>query len=320
MTANAKQQQLEALRKAEEKLFSLDDATATRLAVMYDAARRELLNTLMDWYQKMGSPNTPDELRIVAGQVARIKEIERVIAKLGTDIAAYLKDQLPEAQTIGLENAEREIELMSKVLHTSVKREALFAGIDAQLAPMVEAVIGQIPGMVQPLAGQITFELQYSLTQGDSFDQIVQRLLAADLGPQGASFFRRGALSMELFSRRAVIDSNNASRQLVYERASERIGKIQKQAVAAIDDRTTDCCLRVHGQITDLDEPYKLTGTPRFADAMMFPAFHWRCRTSSVAYHPAFDVAAEGTAASTTAMKQSARKQLNKNEADASGG
>ena len=63
----------------------------------------------------------------------------------------------------------------------------------------------------------------------------------------------------------------------------------QKQAVAAIDSRTTDCCLRVHGQIVELDEPFHLTGTPRFADDMDWPGFHWYCRTSGVLYQPEFD-------------------------------
>ncbi len=317
---NARQQQIDALRAAEATLASLDDATAARLANLYDAARRELMSTLMDWYQKMGSPNTPDELRIVAGQVARIKEIEARIKQLSTDVAEYLSDQIPASMDIGLSNAERDVELLSKTLRTNVKREALFAGIDPQLASVVESVVARIPGIVEPLAQQITFELQYSLTQGDSFDQIVQRLLGKDLGPQGASFFQRGATSMQLFSRRSVIDANNSSRQLVYERAAEKIGTLQKQAVAAIDDRTTECCLRVHGQIQDLDKPYKLTGTPRFQDEMMFPAFHWSCRTSSVAYHPAFDEAAEGTEASTAYMREQARKALKAQQADSAGG
>jgi len=62
-----------------------------------------------------------------------------------------------------------------------------------------------------------------------------------------------------------------------------------KQAVAALDARTTDCCLRVHGQIQELDEPFHLTGTPRFADEMDWPGFHWYCRTSGVLYQEEFD-------------------------------
>jgi len=52
------------------------------------------------------------------------------------------------------------------------------------------------------------------------------------------------------------------------------------QAVAAIDERTTDCCLRVNGQVQKLTDPFILTGTPRFADKKQAPPFHWCCRTS----------------------------------------
>lgn len=54
------------------------------------------------------------------------------------------------------------------------------------------------------------------------------------------------------------------------------------QAVAAIDERTTDCCLRVNGQIQPLSKPFHLTGTPRYADEMEHPPFHWYCRSAEV--------------------------------------
>lgn len=54
-----------------------------------------------------------------------------------------------------------------------------------------------------------------------------------------------------------------------------------KQAVAAIDGRTTDCCLRVHGQTVPMDGKFRLTGTPRFADELDGPPFHWNCRTAT---------------------------------------
>lgn len=53
-----------------------------------------------------------------------------------------------------------------------------------------------------------------------------------------------------------------------------------RQAIAALDLRTTDCCLRVHGQIAPLDGRFTLTGTPRFADEMDAPPFHYNCRTA----------------------------------------
>lgn len=63
----------------------------------------------------------------------------------------------------------------------------------------------------------------------------------------------------------------------------------QKQAVAALDMRTTDCCLRVHGQVQPMRKPFHLTGTPRFAEYVDWPGFHWYCRTSGVLYLAEFD-------------------------------
>jgi hypothetical protein len=63
----------------------------------------------------------------------------------------------------------------------------------------------------------------------------------------------------------------------------------QKQAIAALDSRTTDCCLRVHGQVQPLDGLFHLTGDPRFADDMDWSPFHWNCRTSIALYKPEFD-------------------------------
>jgi len=58
------------------------------------------------------------------------------------------------------------------------------------------------------------------------------------------------------------------------------------QAIAALDERTTDCCLRVHGQAQPLDKPFHLVGTPRYADYLEHPPFHWYCRTSEALVRP----------------------------------
>ena len=58
----------------------------------------------------------------------------------------------------------------------------------------------------------------------------------------------------------------------------------QRQAIAAVDENTKDCCLKVHGQVVDFDEKFHLTGTPRFAHYVHAPPFHWNCRTVEVLY------------------------------------
>lgn len=114
-----------------------------------------------------------------------------------------------------------------------------------------------------------------------------------------------------LAARRTVITGNNAARDALYRQMSQDVPGLGKQAVAAISPRTTDCCLRVHGQVQPLNRPYKLEGLPRFAAEMMFPAFHWNCRTSSVPYHPDFEV---GAAISTADMQRAARAELTRRD------
>jgi len=73
-----------------------------------------------------------------------------------------------------------------------------------------------------------------------------------------------------------------------------------KQAIAALDAKTTECCLRAHAQIVPFDGLFHLTGEPRFADDMDWTPFHWNCRTSVALYRPEYD---EGL---TDRMRQSA--------------
>lgn len=66
--------------------------------------------------------------------------------------------------------------------------------------------------------------------------------------------------------------------------------QFSKQAIAGLDDRTTDCCLKVHAQIQPLEGKFELTGTPRYADELDWAPFHWYCRTSIALYLPEFDM------------------------------
>jgi len=77
-----------------------------------------------------------------------------------------------------------------------------------------------------------------------------------------------------------------------------------KQAVAAIDAKTTETCLNVHGQVQPFDKPFRLVGEPKFASKIDFPPFHWHCRTVFVLYHPDYD---DGL---TAQMRAAARAEL----------
>ena len=62
-----------------------------------------------------------------------------------------------------------------------------------------------------------------------------------------------------------------------------------KQVMAAIDDRTTECCLTACGQAVKVNAKFHLTAEPRFADEMDWVPFHWYCRSSVALYLPQYD-------------------------------
>lgn len=108
----------------------------------------------------------------------------------------------------------------------------------------------------------------------------------------------------------------------VIHKSGKKGDAFSKQAIAALDDRTTDCCLRAHGQVKPLDEPFHLTGTPRYDDYMDWPPFHWWCRTSVTLYDPIFDDGLTGQmrqGADVILAERDAGKRIDRNPADAYG-
>lgn len=67
--------------------------------------------------------------------------------------------------------------------------------------------------------------------------------------------------------------------------AGERDGiEYQKQAIAALDSRTTRICRAVNRQVKSLDQPFNTIVGPQ-----QNPPFHHFCRTAVVLYHPSFE-------------------------------
>lgn len=53
------------------------------------------------------------------------------------------------------------------------------------------------------------------------------------------------------------------------------------QAIAGIDERTTECCLNIHGHAVPIGGLFHLTAMPRYADYLPGPPFHKWCRTAT---------------------------------------
>lgn len=199
----------------------------------------------------------------------------QVFADLRTSLQAGVVSVLDESFTYGLEEATRQlgyygIENVNSYSNNSDKTNAmgvLLAELDAQEA----AIIAMLNADIDPV--RITGDEDHKgmLQPGD--------VLAAGI-------FWITALLWGGFQGTVTGNSKGF--------------EFKKQAVAVLDRRTTDCCLRVHGQIVPFDGEFTLTGHPAFADKLEWSPFHWYCRTSIVLYNKNYD------AGLTERMRQSA--------------
>ena len=87
----------------------------------------------------------------------------------------------------------------------------------------------------------------------------------------------------------------------------------KKQVIAALDERTTICCLEAHGQVQPLNGKFDLTGWPRYDDRMDWTPFHRWCRTSIAIYQEQYDLGL------TDQMRAGAQEILNERAAGGSG-
>lgn len=128
------------------------------------------------------------------------------------------------------------------------------------------------------------------LLRNESSEVTARRLFGASFADGRATIYRNTVNSMNQEAALSIWGAGNQITDSIFVQVQERVRpEIKRQAIAAIDERTTDCCLWVHGQIVGMRERFKLRGTPRFADEMMDPPFHWNCRTSVALYMPEFE-------------------------------
>lgn len=270
--------------KSQEILERLEDNSAKSIVKAYWKAYKAIGAEVSEAMVGLGSTPAIADVRRVARNVALMNSIDARLRALSLDIALEAREALSMSQGLALASTERELRSIAKIL--GIDFEIFVGQFDEQLVDLVDSIMLSVDGLLNSQRAGFTAELTTSLIRGDSFERLGDRLFALEPSLDGISFARRGANYIELLVRRVVIEANNASRQLIYERAETQIPGLKKQLIAAIQPgRTTETCLKAHGQIQDIGSPYRLTGSPRFAREIMYPPFHWRCRSSSVAYH-----------------------------------
>jgi hypothetical protein len=269
------------------QLETTEQRAARQVAAAYGQARRELIATLVGGWNGTGV-DTPDQAAARLRQLALLDQIDARVQQLERETGLILRGLLNVAAEQGVTQIRREIALLPPSLRP--ENTLMFATINERMVERyAPAALDGLRAGTTDLGITLRRELQTGLLQGESFPNLVGRLLRATPEGEGTAVFPRARTSAELATRRAVITAENAAKVAAIGEVATQDPLIRKQAIAVIGKGTTDCCLRVHGQIKRNDEPFELVGEPRFADRMMAPSFHWNCRTGVAMYHPAFE-------------------------------
>lgn len=285
-------------------LETAESRAARDVAAAYNSARRELVSSLIERWTGTGTL-TPAQNADLLRRLGLLQSIDSRLLQLEGQVGRALRGVLNAGAELAVEQIGRELGLLPAYLRPDLSQFTLLD--TATIEQFIPVALQDIRGITQALGATLGRELQAGLIQGESFPNLVRRLMSATPTREGPAVWASGQLSAERLVRRTVITANNASKNAALAKinATGTI-TVQKQAVASIGPRTTRCCLRVHGQIRDVDKPFDLTAEPRFARQMMHPAFHWFCRTSEVMYHPAF----EQGGLTTANMRSSATAEL----------
>jgi len=195
--------------------------------------------------------------KALKGNFSSLATVEDALGTLRLAVERANEILLRDATEIGLKQAETELAIYGL---------ELMGGVGAQTRQ--EA----LRSIIATLEAQITQVRALALTGADEALVIgdASRVGLLSPAPVSAEASRWLALVAEQSHEEIIQDS------IAQAGAGD---EYMRQAIAAIDERTTDCCLRVHGQVVSLDGEFTLTGTPRFADRLHAPPFHWYCRT-----------------------------------------
>jgi hypothetical protein len=242
--------------------------------------RAETRRVLLDILDRDGI-----ERNAIRRMVAEVESLSRRVTSLAADksndiratVANYIRQQLRLAKAAGLADTAD----INPVLNAG-----LSVAQDGEQSYMTNtsAWVTQLENSLQTQAAKLR------LSQA-SDQEIKDRLLSETLADGRASVWLAGT------NQANIEESGNvwsygigllAAYMMIYNEQQPDV-VYMKQAIATIDKRTTECCLRVHGQIQSLDDPFRLDGTPRYADEVQDPPFHWYCRTSEALYHEEFE-------------------------------
>lgn len=247
----------------------------------------------------LGAPLRPYELR---------RELEAHFAILARAAGIARRQRI----AVAAEAAKTYSEQLRLALLRAGVNAAEPQGLAMQTAEQaIRAALDPEPDWVDVVRGRMLADLSRLSAIGADTEQIALELLSERVVNGRVSTWRAGRSSLETGEQLNLWGAVSGAIGVIFagvNAASE--ARLERQAIAVLDEHTTDCCLRVHGQIVGQDQPFHLTGTPRFADYVPSPPFHWFCRTATAIYH----VAMEAVGVSTETMRTAARDELRARE------
>ena len=262
----------------------------------------------------------------LAGNLNDIGALDETLAQLRRSVQLEIDALLQDALELGIEQGRRDADMnglaVDPATDLTVPADALasiMAALDAQAAGARGLVLlgasdeAQIlgsdaqAGILTPAPVTSNAARWIVLLSMAGYGVVVQRSIVRTEAPwhyQEEAMRAVSAATPALFDGR--YEGYDFARFGIGARVKEILGEWGRQAVAVIDERTTDCCLRVHGQWQAFGDEFTLTGTPRYADTMERPPFHRWCRTATALVQRQF--AADDL---TTQMRDAARDELN---------
>ena len=245
----------------------------------------------------------------------RLSTVSRVRSEIGNlerAVANVSREQLPKVDELTLWYMNQQLGNLRKVGEPGLPNiQQLNITTYSERQQVYQNTLIETPAWINDLARSMDTNLTRLAVSGADIDTAIGRLLALSITDGRASVFRlSGAAAQTQTSAATWTASVLAASGLFKETQIFTQTVYMKQAIAVIDQFTTDCCLRVHGQTQPLDKPFILVGSPRFADKLDSPPFHWNCRTATSLYTEKM----EEKGIPTSAMTDAAQAELSARE------
>lgn len=261
--------------KFQKKMISVEENYLRAI----NSTRRETRRVLLDIVERDGVSRSA------------VNQMVNVVDNMSRQLNASASIAARDARNITQGYMRKQLQMAQKAKLTEYPDvNAVFAQGENALQDATQAYFTNTSAWVKTLETSLQTNSAKLRLSDAPLDETVNRLFSERLADGRASVWLssgNAAQSEETTNIWTFAGSLLAVYMFLFNQQEDAL--FQKQAIATIDSRTTDCCLRVHGQIQPLSKPFLLTGTPRFANKVQDPPFHWYCRSTEVLYNPAFE-------------------------------